>query len=568
MKRFTFLATFLFFTQASVMAQTDAWQDTLNSIETQFETYYCFKDLKKVFFSLDQKKSMDQLRKQISEMGPTPNTQAARDALIAFYDQTRDIHVGARFNTSSPYSVTSLPFTVRSVGKNYYVTGINRNILMEAQYPFQIGDELVSLNGKPFQKAVDEFLPVVYAQKKTQQAMAEGYALFRYDVLGKSMPTGTATFTVKRQGTGNLENYTTNWITSSKSAPESKKYNRELERIAGRGALLANDERNEMTEDNPVQNYGEIGEKKPFFPALGKILWESPAANTYHAYIFEMENGKKAGFIRVFSYFPRNPVKVAVPDFYSIIDKFVAEDIAVLVYDQTNNGGGSLLHAYDLLSSMIDQPVKPTLQVQWIINETHFENGRKWSDLRDLAIKAQTDPQAFKYFQENVQVDKVVDAEFLVSFISECDFMLKHLAYPNHQRLAPPFPLEGVSVVKPRPGKNFTGPILMLVNELSISSADLTPALYQDLGRAVIFGSRTAGAGAYQSGFLAPANNPYELYYSTISFGQFLRPHGIPVENLGVMPQVPYFVTKHDIRNKMSGYRQAVLKTLQFLSKE
>ncbi len=563
----------LFLTLASSLnafSAEDPWQTTLDSIEAKYEEIYCFKDLKRELFGWNSHRSMNHVRKGIASLGSTPAPQAAKDILYSYFDSTRDIHVGPRFKTSSPNSITRLPFSIRSAGDGHYLlVGIDRKALPEDVFPYRVGDELITIGGKSAQAWVDEYLPLFYAQKKTQQALAERYALNHYDVLGKSMPTGMVKVEVRRAGDRVVTGVSVSWIPSPKKSSLSVSHENEELRVSGKGAGLVSDPRidGEFVDADPIANYGKVGAKKPFFPGLGKIVWESADTDPYYAYTFELPNGKLGGYVRVPTYYPADMIHVSTPGFFTLIDRFVDAGISVLVYDQTNNGGGSLLYAYDLMSALIDHPVAPKMKTEWIASETHHEFSLKWSDLRDLAVKAKTDPVSLKKFQEEVFSDKLVDADFIDDFISEADHMLKHIAKPKHSRLAPPIPFEGVKWIKPNSGKHFTGPILMLNNELSISSADLTPALFQDLGRAVMFGSKTSGAGAYQNGFLAPEKNPYELYYYSISFGKFTRPHGVPVETFGVRPDIAYDVTRSDLTDGMKGYREAVTKALLKLTR-
>lgn len=559
---------------AEVPSSNTPWESTLTAIEAKFEEIYCFKALKRLFFKWDARVEMNRTRQRLSKISDPTDTQAARDALIPFYNSTRDIHVGARFKTSSKYSISRLPFVIRSADhKKYYIVNIDRAALPVSQYPFEIGDELVSVDSKPVSSFVQEYLPTVFAQFQTQHALAERYAFTRYDVLGKPHKTGPAEFAILRKNTKKVEVYKTTWITTDKPpAPALRLQEAEELRKMRKGFWpVVNDEvdaefmNNSITAeaDLPIRNYGTVGAKKPFFPALGTIAWETQPTDPFYAYISVLPNGKKTGFIRVPTYYPKDIITVMVPAFYSIIDRFVDEHINVMVYDQTNNGGGSLLYTYDLLAALIDKPVRSPMRTQWILDDVHHEVDLKWADLRLLAEQALTDPIARDKFQNEVFSDKILDDDFIHGFISLADLMLTTLKEPNHPRLSAPFPFEGQEFIKPRVGKHYTGPIVMLNNELSISNADLTPALFQDMGRAVMFGTRTSGAGAYQNGFEAPSPNPFELWYSSISFGKFIRKNGLPVETLGVSPDVRYSVTGNDIQNGMQGYHSALMKLIQ-----
>src|SRR5690349_8448943 len=59
---------------------------------------------------------------------------------------------------SSDFSA-NLPVTMDIYDGKVLIDSINRNVLPQAKYPFQVGDELISLDGRSAGELIEEFLP-------------------------------------------------------------------------------------------------------------------------------------------------------------------------------------------------------------------------------------------------------------------------------------------------------------------------------------------------------------------------------------------------------------------------
>ncbi len=92
----------------------------------------------------------------------------------------------------------------------------------------------------------------------------------------------------------------------------------------------------------------------------------------------------------------------------------------------------------------------------------------------------------------------------------------------------------------------YTKPIVLLIDELSGSGGDAFPAIMGGIGRATLMGRRTMGAGGHVE-IAGP------LYFSgqtlSLTKSMFFRPDGVPVENHGAEPSVPYAPTVNDFVN-------------------
>lgn len=124
-------------------------------------------------------------------------------------------------------------------------------------------------------------------------------------------------------------------------------------------------------------------------------------------------------------------------------------------------------------------------------------------------------------------------------------------------RITPPLPIFGIDEVLPDPmGVPYTKPILVLINELDFSCADVFPAILRDNGRATLFGKKTAGAGGYVRPY--PALSRFGVAGYTLTGSLLYRLDGTSIENLGVSPDIPYEITERDLSENYSDYVQAV----------
>lgn len=93
-------------------------------------------------------------------------------------------------------------------------------------------------------------------------------------------------------------------------------------------------------------------------------------------------------------------------------------------------------------------------------------------------------------------------------------------------------------IVNPRP-KTFNGPVAILVDALSGSSAEFLSGGLQDLGRARIFGARTVGAALPSAIEKLPNGDGFQYV-----FANYISRSGRPLEGDGVTPDQPVTITR------------------------
>jgi catechol 2,3-dioxygenase-like lactoylglutathione lyase family enzyme len=306
---------------------------------------------------------------------------------------------------------------------------------------------------------------------------------------------------------------------------------------------------------------GNIGNRDGFLPALGEVLWEAPAENSFRAYIYRSPaDGRKIGFVRVPSFVVRDPDK-SVADFAALVKRFETETDA-LVVDETNNPGGYVFYMYALASMLTDKPLPLPM---YRINMTQGD-AMQTALLVRRAERAgvKTEEDAAKFFGKPSLTGYPAD---LALFNGQLSFYREYLeSWEAGDRISRPLYLFGIKELPPHGTVRYTKPLVVLTNELDISCGDFFPAMLQDGGRAVVFGERTAGAGGSVNSVEYPPNL---LGISSLSLtGSFaVRPNGQPLENLGVTPDIPYLTTPEDVQGGYRGYAAALNAALSGLAR-
>jgi len=565
---------------APAPAQANATQKrmlaSLYQVASIFAEQYAPLDLKKANFQLDLKREYDEAKAAILA-DPAITTRGYQDLLAKLVASMRDYHVSISFNSTES---SKLPFQVAQAEGRYYLTYIDREKLPKEAFPFQMGDEVVSFDGRPTAAAVKALADKMTANTpETDQRMAEMFLTNRRRARGdKDIPKGPVEVVIRSKG--RFYKVRMPWdYTPELLAQDVPLRNAGLLEPEGLGAAPAGpagflhsvgqafsdavhplidlfaDVRAESS-DNAFL----IGARKSFIPRLGQVLWQSDEDSHFHAYIFKTKDGRKMGFIRIGAYDGENK---EVQEFAKIMAKFQAETDA-LVIDQVNNPGGNVFYLYALASHLTDKPLL-TPRHRLIIGEAEAQQSA------DLLLKVMRDSKKPAALEAKDKKPKKADAEapnasgypitakFMALLIRSSQFILKE--FNAGKRYTDLIHVGGVDDIDPAPKEEerYTKPILLLTNALDFSGGDFFPAIMQDSRRATILGVRTAGAG----GIVKPyAVSQFGIARLSATGSLAQRANGQPIENLGVTPDVPYEMTARDLRTGFAEYRWKILKTL------
>lgn len=279
--------------------------------------------------------------------------------------------------------------------------------------------------------------------------------------------------------------------------------------------------------------------------------------------------GKKVGYLRVASYdtsgFDLSKIQKVV-DFY-IHQLEMTSDYLIL--DQMGNPGGSVTYSDMIIERFVGQ-LDPKKHMKFRLKPT----GRFMKNYESMIKGVESD--------RNIK-DPVKRAALASSLRS--DFEIVHRAYRSGEPLSDPVSLTGYyeylklleeSAVPSKQVElfnsandpmysyenqaHYTKPVFMLIDHLSFSGGDATPANLKDYGRAILIGTRTAGAGGTVEEFSSRLMLTEFKYKLTTSL--MYRPQGDQkyVENYGVTPHYILLPTANDYINRFEDFLNSVFQ--------
>lgn len=535
----------------------------LEFIRNVFEVKYAPLAWKNEFSKWELNQAIDEAKAKIQSQ-PSPTIKDCQLILHDFFNSTRDYHVGIRFFSTE---IANLPFMVQGAEGRYFISYIDRDQLTKIDFPFEIGDEILTFNEKPIQKVIEELRQQEFGLNtlETDQAMAELALTFRRGDIGNVVPSGTVTLTGKQKKTNKNLNAQLKWNYFAEhirdiSKLEHPKYFFVKKEEDLKGSLKINEFFNKFMVSHfwdPASfqslqaNNHSIGSRSSYLPVLGaKKMWESNADNFFDAYIFESPSGKKIGYIRIAHYIGDQE---EVEEFGKIMNYFESTTDA-LVIDQINNPGGSLFYLYGLVATLADRPFfTPKHRVALTQEEVNMALTLlpflEWIRSSDEARGALGDTMG----------GYPIDFEFIKLMKQFCYFIIDQ--WNDGKLFSDPTYLFGFNELNPHPNYRYTKPILLLVNSLDFSGGDFFPSILQDNKRATVMGVRTAGAGGYVINVEYPNRSGIRSFALTGSIA--LRKDQKPIENLGVSPDIHYQLSVKDVQEGYQEYASAIVSAVE-----
>jgi hypothetical protein len=541
----------------SAFASTTISDDTTNylyGMKGVYSAQYAPAEWKKKYADYDLNQEFTKALSAVQQ-NQNLNLTDARGILMNFVYSMRDYHTSIRFLSTE---AATLPFLVHGAGDHFFIVYIDRTKLSQASFPFHVGDELATFDGRETKDVVAEVQNFTIANTPaTDKALAELYLTSRSGARGMPVPKGSIMIGVKKKGTDKVLEHELTWDYSpekiSPRAPTLEFSN--MPTTDGPKPSSALHPIMSVMFDSLANPYG-LGARQTFTPDLGVKIWESSADNTFYAYTYLTPERKLVGYLRLAGYIEPDYTK-AVADFAGIITQLQSTDS--LIIDQVNNPGGSVFYLYTLASMLTDQPLRTPL---------HHMSITQADVMAALQTKARyqgvkNDDDAKKAATADDGADGYpVDYEFARFMVSYADFLIEQWNQGHH--ISGPYWIGGVNRINPNK-VHYTKPILLLTNHLDFSGGDFFPAIMQDNKRVKIFGARTAGAGGYILQETYANNLGVALYSVTGSIAA--RVDGNPIENLGVSPDkgFAYEITAEDYQNNYAPYVEAVQTAIKSL---
>src|SRR5215510_4011834 len=372
----------------------------------------------------------------------------------------------------------SLGFTVDSYQGGILIDGIDRNRLPIGQFPFQIGDQLVSVDGVDVESWIERLSKWVSASNARSKRSAAAQLIVERAQSSTQgafprapIETGDSAVVKILRQTGTIETYTIQWLKHGTPILT-------VGPVRDKVAFTRDAEPDLFSRRASTQMVGSITPGFVMPPGFQQRLGK--ADDFFYSGVFSSGN-LRIGYLRIRAFVAlAGPIQF--PDPAGIAQ--LAPEIAYLeantdglVVDIMHNGGGSPFYADAIFSYLSPQPYR---QIQVAFRPT-------------LSYLAQT----------NAQLARAVaghDDEETIAFYRT---MLQQgqAAYAQGADLTPPLPVVGATLIR-EPARNdqgqviaYTKPIMLVTDDLSISAADVFAAQFQDNRRGIVFGVRTNGAG-------------------------------------------------------------------------
>ena len=468
---------------------------------------------------------------------------------------------------TAPYRfVADLGIVVDIYDGKLLIEGINRAYLPADRFPFQAGDEVVSVDGK----SMDEWIAYFSRFRQwgspltTRRSAADAITYRPSSLYARALELGDSATVVVNRANGAMESYTVPWtktgypganigpVPSPKARPspsasvspasrqDSPDYMALLNqmrnwRLPETDPILQGEVLNEETGEVVPRRYllG-IGGRAPVFTLPTGFEQRLGKGTDFHYSGTYSSGGLRIGYLRVPGF---STTATSLRELTQEIAYFQANTDGLIV-DVMRNGGGDC-YMLSLASYLIPtdnfyffgQLLRPSLasinNFQNAINATKRSNGPQW--VIDLYTTYLTQIQSA--YMENRGVTGSIPA---------CS-----LSFEN----SPATDNRGAVIA-------YTKPLIILVDEFSISAADIFPAMMQDNKRGVVVGMPTSGGGGFVSG--------WPLFYSEASVSNtdslVVRNHSIVtaefpeapyVENIGTRPDIKLdYMTQDNLLNR------------------
>ncbi len=437
----------------------------------------------------------------------------------------RDLHSG--FYVPSDFTAAA-PLYVDYYDGKPLIEYIVRSLLPQSRYPFEVGDELISVDGQ----AVEDWVARVsklqsFADPRATRRWALEQIFYRTQ---QSIPRahqigGSAYIVLKRRATGAIESYDIPWQKVGTPFPGTGplppvRTATSAQPATGR-ALLRN---RSIPEYKRLRGFGELAPSfslpNGFAQRRGRSGQDLIYSGTFLA------NGYRIAFLRIPQFFTE-------PFYGELMLQQIDSEVQYfrtaadgLVIDVMRNPGGDVCLTNEILRRFIYYPFKsigdefrPTIEIV-----------QAFRDELQTAIDEGASPEEIQLRQ---------------SFVEQVE-----QAYFSGRALTGPIPVCGTSIEYQPLTDNgggviaFDKPMIVLIDEFSASSADVFPAILQDAWRALMFGRKTAGGGGLS--LTRPAGFYGEAWASmSVTLGARPRvvdipglPHAPYIENIGAWPDI------------------------------
>jgi hypothetical protein len=473
----------------------------------------------------------------------------------------QDTHSG--FLMTSSFSA-SLNMTVDIYDGKVLIDTINRASLPVATYPFQIGDELVSVDGVSSEEWITRLS--VWRQygnpASTRRLSAGKITVRRQSDFPRAAEIGDSASVEIRRASGVVERYTIPWsktglavttvgpvpVARALATPETPD---ELHnyKLPDNDMILTPVPWAKDADGVARTFVNGIGSRAPLFAAgfpsgfvqrLGRVSTDFHYSGTY------VSNGLTIGYLRIPSF---SQPSTALTELRAEID-FLQKNTDGLIVDVMRNPGGGC-YMLDVAATLIPYPF--------------YFFGEQVRATQDRLNSYQSQLDSLRIIQALPGNPAGVTSQVINAWQVYVDELKAAL---NATRgMTDPIAAcqqSGTSSFTTAPVMNdnvpgpvvYTKPFIVLIDEFSISAADIFPSMIQDNGRALLVGARTSGGGGSVSGWPtgfyseSQGTNTNTLVVRKRAIVTSDYPTAPFVENIGARPDIPLnYMTKDNLLN-------------------
>lgn len=439
------------------------------------------------------------------------------------------------------------------------IEAIDRFAYPRADFPFEVGDELVSIDGRPVAAIMDELSKnLAMGSPRALRRLAADYLIFRPQSIFPLAPVtipDKSTVVIRRAATGGDETFQLTWfkdgypLTQTQPIPNLlTKFDTELDSAdpmallnswqnltwtppAERRRTFGDDEGNE-TSPQTILGWGV---RTPYYrlPAGFRVRRGAAAADWLFSGTYEAE-GKRIGLIRIPSYSVANTIN-AIRELQAEVT-FMRANTDGLVVDDTRNPGGSCNLLTDVASILIPFPHFVTPH-QLTANQVEIQRTANSLANARFFRSPQWVIDSYQYVLDAL-VAAAKENRALTGPLGLCSKIdSPYFPAPNADDNQPWRDADGRVAA-------YEKPMIVLADELSVSGGDLLPAIIQDNRRAPIVGYRTGGLGGYVENFTGGVytESTTRVTRSMMVRRQAVKAPELPaapyVENIGVLPDI------------------------------
>jgi hypothetical protein len=518
-----------------------------------------------------------------------------QEALIEYVASLNDAHDNIAFPTTFS---ASLSMTVDIYDGKVLIDGINRARLPVADFPFVVGDELVSVDGRPVQQIIESYRKYAVSanQRSTDRVAALRIVSRNQQIMPHIASLGdTASVAVKLAATGTTNTYTIPWVKNGIPvlsqgplpspvrgngrmflATDGQDFAAGLPAATTASATVFKAADTTPHDDtlpdymDPIRPLLNASVSKDYYSVLGIgsrfPVYALPAGFTdlnapcatcivrsgepvfFFFASFTTAAGVRVGFLRIPTMSPPSSA-IMLAQLDRAMTHFTANTDALIVDVMRNPGG---------LVSFVEAVSQRLIPVPF--------------DTIGFEIRA-TNAWLFGFAAQltNARLNPATPPAVLANLEANYNAVLSAL-HENRGRSTPVSLNSTASLqLQPVPGA-YAKPLMVLTDEFSASGGDMLPSIIQSNKRGPIFGWRTMGAGGSVVGFSGPAftESIFRVTVSLMNRGHLVNTPDFPpapyIENIGVRPDITVdYMTRANLMSAGADFVQAFVKAIENL---